>query len=178
MELLVVLFVVAVLAGMLVPLVGRNMKVKVFSDEEKTFEEIGVEQSLIRLRETIMGGQDKPGYFDDMNRLPRPGIIGLGSGRQDHPQLRYLFINPERNPEDTTHTFDIYTCTGWRGPYIISPRGEYTVDPSRGFLDLYGENGDPAVLDLWGSPIVIQYLASENPPGWYLVSAGPDNDPA
>lgn len=174
MELLVVLLVIAVLAGMLVPLIGRNMKIKVFTGEEKTFEEIGVEESLIRLRETILGSPDKPGYFDDMNRLPRPGALGMGSvpARKDHPQLRYLFIDPKM--ETASRSFDIHTRTGWRGPYIVSPVGQYIFDPRRGFLDLYGETGDAAVIDLWGNPIVIQNLGSVEYPSWYLVSAGPD----
>ena len=82
------------------------------------------------------------------------------------PQLRYLFINPltentlttaDAGSTDMMVTYNPAYRLGWRGPYVVANNGSvYTINAAAGFLEQYGENGDPAVLDGWGNPIVIQ----------------------
>lgn len=154
-ELMVVLGILLVLGTLVVPAVNGHLQ---RSRDDVT------RQSMRRIRETVMNT-----YFDDMfEQLPRPGASGLAAGRADHPQLCYLFLNPETY-EDTDGltaeydvTYDPISRRGWRGPYLLHEGGgfEYAVDADRpvagNFSARYGETGDPAVLDGWGNPIVIQ----------------------
>ena len=73
--------------------------------------------------------------------------------------------------------FDPVYRVGWRGPYVVANNGSvYTINATTDFLEQYGENGDPAVLDGWGNPIVIQNpgLTSDGGQDVRLVSAGPN----
>ncbi len=132
------------------------------------------EANLNQLRDVIMGA---PGYYSDMNN--EYPWSASDSSRVNHPQLRYLFYNPDT--EDTTNTFDPITRIGWRGPYLLNATCEYTVDDTRNFSTRFGETGDPAVADGWGEPIVIQLPAanlnniSHNALNHVrLISAGPN----
>ena len=156
-ELVIVLAILSVVGTLALPAIGRHVAA--------TREDV-TRQSLLRLRDLIANT-----YWDDMASLPRPGAAGLAAGRQDHPQVRYLFVNPSSVPESTVPDYDPAYCRGWRGPYLLHPGGNFPA-PDTNFPDYYGEEADPAVLDGWGNPIVIQ-----NPGGTYdvrLVSAGPD----
>ncbi|MCL4207051.1 MAG: prepilin-type N-terminal cleavage/methylation domain-containing protein [Pirellulaceae bacterium] len=161
LELVVVLVILVALASLAVPLVGGLAE---DSRHDVT------RQSLIEIRNVIVNM-----YWDDMvdvvrgKVLPRPGAAGLSAGRPDHPQLRYLFVNP--NSEDTIRDFDPAYRRGWRGPYLMNT-GVKFVALNASYIEEYGLADDPAVLDAWGNSIVIQ-----NPGGTYdvrLVSAGPD----
>ena len=99
----------------------------------------------------------------------------MPSGRLTTPQLRYLFVNPLT--EDTTVTYNPAYRLGWRGPYLVANTGSvYTINTAAGFLEQYGENGDPTVLDGWGNPIVIQNpgILADGGQDVRLVSAGPN----
>jgi type II secretory pathway pseudopilin PulG len=169
-ELLLVLGVLAGLASLVIPAVAHRLD---HAHDQAT------RRSLQQIRDVLADT-----YYDDMGDLPRPGA----AARPDHPQLVYLFLNPEthldNNPttRDYDLTFDPVSRRGWRGPYLLH-QGEgfrYEMDPSRGFEIRYGETGDPAALDGWGNPIVLQ---EPNAPGVgesqrlrhsRLVSAGPN----
>lgn len=180
-ELLLVMGVLMILGTLVVPMVGDRLGQ---SREDAT------RQSLLRLREVIVDT-----YHGDMNDVPRPGPFSLDAGRLNAPQLVYLFVNPEthgdQNPltRDYDTTFDPISRLGWRGPYL-QHQGDgfvYTVDATRGFDSRYGEPGDPAVLDGWGNPIVLQEPTAAGATEYdlrrhtRLVSAGPngviDTDP-
>jgi len=131
-------------------------------------------QSLKALRDVIA----QTYWQDNSLTLPRPNMavtITHFPNRQNAAQLRYLFVNPAT--EDTTVTYNPAYRLGWRGPYVVANNGSvYTINATANFTEQYGENGDPAVLDGWGNPIVIQ-----NPGTWAdgsqdvrLVSAGPN----
>lgn len=161
-ELLVVLAILAVVGGLVIPAAGRYVGQ---SREDVT------RQSLFRLRDTIVQT-----YWQDSDRL-LPGPLDLAGppAREDHPQLRYLFVNPAT--EDASVTYDPAYRRGWRGPYLIGlPGAHYTVVPAAGFSQLYGLTGDPAVPDAWGRPIVIQNPGRllDGRRDVRLVSAGPD----
>ena len=180
-ELLAVMGILLVLGTLVVPVVGSRIGQ---SRDEVT------RQSLQRLREAIVGT-----YHDDMDGLPRPGEAAMAAGRADHPQLAYLFVNPETHLDgnsltrDYDITFDPISRRGWRGPYLLHKGSgfPYTPDVGRGFSTRYGKAGDPAVLDGWGNPIVLQEPTDTNATAYdrsrhaRLVSAGPsgviDTDP-
>jgi len=159
-ELLIVVAVLAVLGSLVLPAVGRYMA-EARGDLTR--------QSLTRLRDVIAET-----YWQDLGRLPRPN----DSVTPNYPQLRYLFVNPNRNPEDATVDYDPAYRRGWRGPYVVHrPGAAYTVNDTANFTNRYGLTNDPAVLDGWGNPIVIQQYPTLLADGCWdvrLVSAGPN----
>jgi prepilin-type N-terminal cleavage/methylation domain-containing protein len=109
--------------------------------------------TLVRLRDAIAGTEQTPGFEADVGRPPG--------------KLADLLANPFA-PGDPLAAWDPARRMGWRGPYVVGVGG-------------YDAAGDPAILDPWGSPVVLQFPA----PGSYsdpadrdafarLVSAGPD----
>jgi prepilin-type N-terminal cleavage/methylation domain-containing protein len=163
LELVIVLAILVALAG-LVTVLGSNLLQD--SREDVT------RQSLTEIRNVIANM-----YWDDKGLLPRPDTSGAGAGRQNHPQVRYLFINPAT--EDKSVDYDPNYRRGWRGPYLMDKGGTFHT-PNASFPDYYGELGDPTVLDAWGNPIVIQCPTDATPAvaveDVRLVSAGPDRE--
>jgi len=182
-ELLVVLVILAALAGGVVTMLGSTTE-----DAQQTI----AAASLRELRDAIMGSPAAPGYFEDMR------YVSGGLPRQ----LADLFRKAAGAPD-----FDKNTRKGWRGPYARSQGGIKKVTNAsntgypapgdrrfaddktfaeRNFYDVsYGSAGDPAAADPWGNPIVIQIPAIDagNPnldtiekceQRARLVSAGPD----
>ncbi len=156
--------IISVLATLVLPAVGNYLG-----------ESRGnvTQQSLARLRDVIAET-----YWQDADRnLPQrnTSVTPVPSGRLTTPQLRYLFVNPLT--EDTTVTYNPAYRLGWRGPYLVANTGSvYTINTAAGFLEQYGENGDPTVLDGWGNPIVIQNpgILADGGQDVRLVSAGPN----
>ena len=169
-ELVVVLLILVAVAGVVIGLVGDSVKQ---SRQDAT------RVNLELIRDVIVGSDQHTGYFHDqeaddpLHRYPRPLD---SSPREEHPQLRYLFINPDL--ESVTVNFDPLTRLGWRGPYLQHSNGTYTVNNSRNFTNDYGEDGDPAIIDAWGNPIIIQEpsvgTAEQRELNTRLISAGPD----
>jgi type II secretory pathway pseudopilin PulG len=141
-------------------------------------------QSLAQLRDVIAQS-----YWPDAGgNLPERNVnvAPVPPARMTTPQLRYLFINPltentlttaDPGSTDTTVTYNPAYRLGWRGPYVVPNNAAvYTINTAGGFLEQYGENGDPAVMDGWGDPIVIQNpgLTSDGGQDVRLVSAGPN----
>lgn len=154
LELLGVVTILAALAGLVIGLVG-DAGAKARSD--------GSALGLAEVRKAILGTPASPGYQGDLLRLP--------------DSLADLLRPPAFAP-----AFDLATGIGWRGPYLGPATATYVVDPANGFVAAYGANGDPAVLDAWGRPLVLQI---PDPAGMgvptaadrrhaRLVSAGPD----
>lgn len=181
LELMVVLGVLLVLSTLVIPVIGSRMEQS---------QELATASSLQRIRDMLVDT-----YLDDLDNLPRPGIGAQQAGRPDHPQLAYLFINPlthldgDATTRDHDVTFDPISRRGWRGPYLLH-QGDgfvYSIDPGPGFGLRYGQSGDPAVLDGWGNPIVLQEPVVPGMSDYErrrharLVSAGPngviDTDP-
>ncbi|MEM8669110.1 MAG: hypothetical protein AAGG48_16425 [Planctomycetota bacterium] len=175
MELLLTLTVLSAVAMLAVPAFVRQ--------QAKAATQITID-SLSQLRTVINND-----FMDDMHEsLPYP----MDPSRQTHPQLRYLYDNPAAyaaaNPDALESTsawsYDPTTGRGWSGPYVdhrAGIRARYVIDDLRGFVQQYGEEGDPVPLDGWGNPIVLQQPVGSN--GVHapnstrfarLVSAGPD----
>ena len=174
-ELVVVIAILAILVGLIVPLAGNLI---VSSRTTAT------NANLVLIRNAIMGAQGNPGYYNDTGQLPTT--------------LTDLFINPFPSTNPLSR-FNRDTARGWHGPYLITQGGQYTVKTSTNFSQYipgsggypgtgYGFNGDPAIMDAWGNPIVLQIpnqsASSSNPPTTTplgadlqfarLVSAGPN----
>jgi type II secretory pathway pseudopilin PulG len=158
-ELVVVMGVLAVLAGLVLPAVGHYM-----GESRDTV----TRQSLTRLRDVLAL------YWSDKQTLPRPDAT-VAPARATHPQVRYLFVNPLT--ENATLDYDPVYRRGWRGPYVVHQQNAlYAIDSSREFTNLYGETGDPTVLDGWGHALVIQHpgVTTDGLQDIRIVSAGPD----
>ncbi|HYG73960.1 MAG TPA: prepilin-type N-terminal cleavage/methylation domain-containing protein [Planctomycetota bacterium] len=156
LELVVVLAVLAALAGLVVPLVAESRD---SSQEQAT------KVTLSRIRDVIMGSGERPGYYADLNKTPQ--------------KMADLFVTPTYLPLDE-QSFNRKTGRGWRGPYIQNQSGTYKVNAAANFTLDYGSTDDPAVVDGWGNPVVIQKPEIS---GWTdeeelkyvrLVSAGPN----
>jgi len=139
LEIVVVIAILAVLAGMVVPLIGES--------RDKANDD-AVLVSLNNLRNIILGTPDRPGFRTDTLKLP--------------DRIADLVVNPfaglpASNPDSVLAVWQINSKLGWRGPYVQNPGGNYFINGARGFTAAYGLAGDPAVSDPWGNPIVLQY---------------------
>lgn len=151
LELVVVAAILVVLAGIAIP--------HLFGVRDSAAA-TATEATLASVRDAIVGDTvDHPGFRADTGRLPAT--------------VRGLFVQPTGVP-----TFDRITGRGWRGPYIREATGTYRIDVARGRTALYGTDGDPAVVDGWGSPIVVQSPAggdaAQREAFTRLLSAGAD----
>lgn len=150
-ELALVVAILVILAGLVLP--------SLWGMQENTAATATV-TSLQSLRACVIG-DGRPGYLADVGQLP--GTVGD------------LFVMPPR-----ASPFNPMTRCGWHGPYLQNVTGTYQANPGAGFLATYVRNGDGnvAVLDAWGSPIVLQAPITADPKQrdlyTRLVSAGPD----
>jgi prepilin-type N-terminal cleavage/methylation domain-containing protein len=163
-ELLVVAMILVALAGILVPFFEKT-----FWDAPKQTTQV----TLTNLRQIVMGNDASPGYFGDLRQLPET--------------MADLFVTPSYLPT-ALQTFDRNAARGWRGPYVQNQTGTYTVNATAGFTTGpnangtgnpgYGNANDPAVMDAWNHPVVLQIptggTGTPNPLYARLVSAGPD----
>ena len=190
-ELLATLVILATIAGLMVPLLS-DLRITAPDGERLTMQDIATLATMDALREAIVGSPGEPGYFQDMQELPQPREPGALVGRPQHPQVRYLFVNPA-DPLEEPIRQRIDNGNGgiivWNGPYMQDKGDRYTAGAGAGFTSLYGSNvatpfssgPDQAVHDAWGNPIVIQspqlvFDANDQSKDMNarLVSAGPD----
>jgi hypothetical protein len=176
--------ILVALAGLIVPVIGSY---------GRDSRQIATRENLLRLQD-LLANQ----YKGDMGELPRPNMA-VETTRKNHPQLRYLFINPD--------TLDVTPAPGatmlsgrfWRGPYTFHQGARYRDSNSKPPLDASftnngayglgddpttGFGGDPTILDAWANPIVIQEPYEQGGTQFSpsatdktytrLVSAGPD----
>lgn len=125
--------------------------------------------------------------------LPWPSPDEVTAGRDDHPQLRYLFVEPTDlldYDSPNNQFYDPVSRIGWREAWLdVTASTRYTVNTTDGFTDAYGEGDgadganldDPAPIDGWGNPVVIQLpdvtagaVTDAEIEHARLVSAGPD----
>jgi hypothetical protein len=123
--------------------------------------------SEIAIRDAICGTQGAPGFVSDLGEAPI--------------HLADLFVLPPLLPSGARPLpFDRFTGRGWNGPYLVRNTGRYALAPAGGFTNLYGNDGDPALIDAWGHAIVLQWPTQAGLPlaerqvYTRLVSAGPD----
>lgn len=143
-ELVVVVIVLATLAGFITPALIDAIG---FSEEQVTLKSMG------SMREAIIGTERLAapnGYFADAGALPRT--------------VRDLYERPDQPGIHFVPPYNVKTGFGWRGPYLANVTGIYVPDAADGFTTLYGTDPetsglhpDPAMLDAWGKPIVVQF---------------------
>lgn len=154
LELTVVLVVMVALAGVMIPLVGT---------ESARARDDATRSTLTALRAAVIQYWNDRVLTDDsvapvLQEAKRLLHVLDENGppvRDDTPQLAFLMFNPVTL--DRTYSFDPQYRVGWRGPYMREATGSYGVNVPNGFTTRYGLDGDPAFLDAWGQPIVIQH---------------------
>lgn len=164
LELVITLVILLALSTMVIP---------VLSWIGQRSQAVATQDNLVRLREVLVNR-----YYPDMGELPRPRAeltSGGAATRLNHPQLVYLFVNPDKHEDalGTVNDFDVATnmLAGrrWQGPYVTHSGSEYFVTDSdadlaagTNYTARYGAGdavtrvGDPTVIDAWGNPIVVQ----------------------
>ncbi|MEM9826512.1 MAG: type II secretion system protein [Planctomycetota bacterium] len=174
-ELMVTLMLLSIVSALAIPALRRQ--------QTRSQHELS-RHSMSQIRTVI-----RRDYREDLfHSLPYP----MDPSRPSHPQLKYLYHNPAAylaaDPESIEATsawsYDPSTRRGWSGPYIdhaSGSLGRYAEDSTRGFEPIYGSTGDPAPLDGWGNPIVLQQPvvtggvhSATSVRYARLVSAGPD----
>jgi prepilin-type N-terminal cleavage/methylation domain-containing protein len=202
-EMAVVLAIVAATALLIPPLLPQIQVTK--NAPPKSPQQIATEATMKRLGDIINGTPDWPGYWHD--NLSSAGDTTLTP--LTLKDLFAMPATTVQSTSTAMQAFAPCTGRGWRGPYVLYQTATYTVNTQRGFtagaypnqLNAnnsyaltanpaylapagagtigFGQNGDPAMLDGWGNPIVIQWptdTAGVNVQPSYvrLVSAGPN----
>lgn len=171
-ELLVVLMVLIAVAGIVIPNV-TNLEIgsDINGKGGKSPQRIVTETTLLRVRAAIMGDETMPGLWQDLGGLDKYMPEKMGDLFMSDAGMTSLSAVLPASLEE----YDPNTRLGWRGPYLVSSGARYGADDPP-----YGTEGDPAVLDGWGNPVVIQFPTTAIPtdPNRYLytrlVSAGPN----
>lgn len=166
MELLVVLVILIAISGVVTMLVSNGITVKGVDGRRRDAAEIATLATMREVSETLVGASTaEPGYRQDVGGLPT--------------RLGALIENLEGEP-----LYEPAKKRGWRGPYLVHSSALYgtSVEAGDNFDDddgnPYGAATDPAILDAWGKPLILQQPDTLDA---RLVSAGPnrtlDTDP-
>jgi len=154
-ELLVVLTILAAIAGILTATFSGSIAIRTAGGESLEDDTIVTNASMLEIRDVLIGRDlDETGYLQHLNQLPE--------------RIGFLAQKPAALDD-----FDPVRKRGWRGPYIqdLGTRyGDFT-EPGDGFTATYGLPDDPAFLDAWRKPIILQEPLTDNA---RLVSAGPN----
>ena len=155
-ELIVVLAILVALAGIVVPRL-------VFTTENARV--TTARTSSVEVRDAVLQYWNDCKYdIDALSANRRIQLIDLF-----RPRVGFQVFNSEVPESDL----------GWKGAYL-EQTGTYTVTGTTAadFTTAYGQDGDPAVLDPWHRPLVIQEVDPSVRVGYSrdvrIVSAGPD----
>lgn len=102
-ELIAVLFILAALTGIVIPLCSDQIAYSTQTATRSTLVE--VQQAMLR-------------YWQDTKHIQLDGIATVAT-EEERFQIRWLFRNPVTN--DSTIHFDPNTRIGWNGPYLQTP---------------------------------------------------------
>lgn len=153
LELVVVMAILVVLAGLVILEIG-NFQEKASYATTKT--------TLNTVRDAINGASAGQGYRQDMRSFPTTQPTESLPGT-----LASLYVAPAG-----ATLYNPVTRLGWHGPYLSGDTGTFQINVGAGFTANYGAANDPAPVDAWNHPIVIQIPS--DPTYARLVSAGPD----
>ena len=161
---LVVVAILIVLAALIIPLFG-NLRFS-GAGRDRTAQQVATAATLSAVRDAILGTPAQPGLWQDLGEQPNY-----------FPQTVADLFRASTNLPNKYQSFDPVTRLGWRGPYLSVSDSSYAINPANNFTSTYGNDGDPAILDAWGRPIVLQVpqVNGTNDIQYArLVSAGPD----
>ena len=145
MEMVVVLGVLAALAGLSIPLLSGTHSIAATSTTQSTLREVS--------RATNM-------YWADCKFLMLDGVTTVAT-ESTRFQVRWLFRNPQT--DSSSKSYNINTTIGWNGPYLLYPTGSPL------------QFGDVATIDAWNHAITIQDVSSTSTPrDVRIVSGGPN----
>ena len=136
---------------------------------DRTAPEIATAATLASVRDAILGTPAQPGLWQD-----------LGEQQIYFPQTIADLFRFSTNLPANFQSFNPVTRLGWRGPYLSASDGSYAVNLANNFTSTYGNDGDPAILDAWGRPVILQVpqvsgaSLGDEIKNARLVSAGPD----
>ncbi|MEM9446550.1 MAG: hypothetical protein AAGA18_14490 [Verrucomicrobiota bacterium] len=155
-ELLVVLIILIGIGSILIPTLSSEVTVRGADGESREASEVVTLQTMRTIREALIGTSTTDlGYRRDLGTLPSRigGLVENIDGELD---------------------FSPSTGRGWNGPYLqhegirynafIETGDDFPTTPAAIF-------NDPAMLDGWGKPILLQQPDTLNA---RLVSAGPN----
>ena len=164
LEMLVVVTILVVLAALIIPLFG-NLRFS-GAGRDRTAQQVATAATLAVVRDAILGTPAQPGLWQDLGEQPNY-----------FPQTIADLFRASTNLPVKLRNFNPVTRLGWHGPYLSSSDASYTVNLANNFTSAYGSDGDPAILDAWGRPIILQ-VPQVNGTNEILyarlVSAGPD----
>ena len=144
-ELIVVLCVVAALAGLSLPILSGTHSIAANTTTQSTLREVGHATSH---------------YWSDCKLLKLDGTTTIAT-ESTRFQIRWLFRNPQT--DTTNNSFDINSSIGWNGPYLLSPTGSPLLF------------GDVAMIDAWNNAVTIQDPnPTASPRDVRIVSGGPN----
>jgi len=145
MEMVVVLCVLAALAGLSLPILSGTYSIAATSTTQSTLREVSLATNL---------------YWADCKLLTLDGVTTVAT-EPTRFQVRWLFRNPQTDSSDKS--YNINTTIGWNGPYLLHPTGSPL------------QFGDVAIIDAWNHAISIQDVNSTSAPrDVRIVSAGPN----
>ncbi|WOO39497.1 type II secretion system protein [Rubellicoccus peritrichatus] len=156
MELLVVLTILAAVGGGVVMTVSNGMSIVDGTGRSITHEEVATRATLLEIEKALMGNGAEAGYYSHALELPTR-IAGL------------------LTDVDSLGAYNFATKRGWNGPYLFDSGATYGASTEAGdtdnFIATYGLDSDPAILDGWGKPIILQESDTSDA---RIVSAGPN----
>ena len=140
-ELIAVLMVLAILAGLVIPMIG-NLDIAYGGKSDK---EIVTETSMIAIRDAILGTATSPGAWTDLGQQP-----ALFPTQPFWLTLEYEQLSSLAPAIYAKGPFDPVTKIGWRGPYlkgslVRDSEGEIVRDPE----------GNPSLHDGWNNSLTI-----------------------
>lgn len=173
-ELVITLGILAIASATVVTMISVST-IRVGPDQKDIYT-LTTEANLQTLSKAILGTSTQKGYYQHMgqhySRMPR--------------SIADLFRSPSYLPLEFQN-YQASSRLGWRGPYCLLVQGRYGMRTAKGFQfrhgfsSAFGQPADPAILDGWGNPIILQIdfdgnveVQPEEARYARLVSAGPN----
>ena len=139
-ELVLVVMILAILAGLVIPLIGNFTP-----GGEKSEKQIVTETSMIAIRDAILGTATSPGAWADLGQQP-----ALFPTNPFWLTLEYEQLSSLAPAIYAKGPFDPVTKIGWRGPYL---KGSLILDSEGEILRDF--EGNAFLQDAWNNPLTI-----------------------
>lgn len=153
-DLLVVLTVLGAVISLATVAFTGDQEVLDASGNSVSVREVTTRATLQEVAQSLTGGgpSGESSYLQHVGALPS--------------RLAGLFFNVDGEPG-----YDVSRKRGWQGPYFTSNTVRYGDFIAAGDAFPATNLNDPAILDAWGKPVVLQEPSTDDA---RIVSAGPD----